>query len=147
MFKLARLISVVAVAAGLFFATPVAAEAGPAATVSKAEFRHVSKGMTITRVHRLFDTGGKQTAYYDGYKCGTRFGWCPEQDREYRVRSRWVTSTSATRSVPVRGGFPPSTPTGAERLTAPPSKKPGHPRGWASSRCGHGTGTWLEVRC
>jgi hypothetical protein len=34
--------------------------------VTKAEFRKVSKGDGIRRVHRIFDTKGKQTAYMSG---------------------------------------------------------------------------------
>jgi hypothetical protein len=87
--RFASLISVLALAAGLFFVSPTPAHADTRGYVSKSEFRRVHKGMKIKRVHRIFDTRGRQTAYYDGYKCGTKYGWCPEQDREYRTRSKW----------------------------------------------------------
>jgi hypothetical protein len=84
-----RILSVLAfVVAGIFVA-PTAAMADTPSYVSKTEFRRVHKGMGIKRVHRIFDVRGKQTAYYDGYKCGTRYGWCAEQDREYRTRGKW----------------------------------------------------------
>jgi hypothetical protein len=82
-------LSVLAVVLGATVVAPTAALADTPGYVSRTEFRHIHKGMGIARVHHIFDTAGKQTAYYDGYRCGTRFGWCPEQDREYKIRSRW----------------------------------------------------------
>ena len=84
-----RILSVLAVVVAGTFIAPTAAMADTPGYVSRSEFHHVRHGMGIARVHRIFDTSGKQTAYYDGYRCGTRFGWCPEQDREYKTRGRW----------------------------------------------------------
>jgi hypothetical protein len=45
--------------------------------VTKAEFRKVHKGDSMRRVHRIFDTKGKQTAYSSG-------GGYAFQIRDYR---------------------------------------------------------------
>lgn len=54
--------------------------------VTRAEFRQVHRGMAIRRVHRIFDTRGKQTAYFSAYPS---IGVPAEQWREYRTRSRY----------------------------------------------------------
>jgi hypothetical protein len=53
-------------------ATPSAVADTPGC-VSKAEFRSVKNGWAMKRVHRVFDTKGKQTFFTNGY-----------QSREYR---------------------------------------------------------------
>ncbi len=52
---------------------PIMASAAPASAdtegcVTKTEFRKVSKGWALKRVHRVFDTAGKQSFFYSGYQ-------------------------------------------------------------------------------
>lgn len=61
--------------AGLAVTAP-AASADTPGCVSRAEFRRVEKTMQIARVHRIFDTSGKQTSVGFGY-----------QSREYKACS------------------------------------------------------------
>lgn len=71
------------VAAASVVALPGVAQADTPGVVTQAEFRRISHGMTISRVHRIFDTSGKQTYFYDGT-------FIPDsQGREYNTRSRW----------------------------------------------------------
>lgn len=60
------------------------AQADTAGCVTKSEFRNVSRGMSKTRVHNIFDTSGRQTYFSSGY--GTRY-----ESREYKacVHPRW----------------------------------------------------------
>jgi hypothetical protein len=46
--------------------------------VTKGEFRKVHRGFHKRRVHRIFDTAGKQTSWYSGF--GTTY-----EGREYRA--------------------------------------------------------------
>jgi hypothetical protein len=68
----------------------VALTASPASAsepyVTKAEFRQVTRGMKITRVHRIFDVKGRQTIYSPAYPS---IGIAAEQTREYRTKSSW----------------------------------------------------------
>ena len=67
-----------AVVIGALILSPLAVAAPASADtpgcVSKAEFRKVKKHWAIGRVHRVFDTKGKQTFYTTGY-----------QSREYKT--------------------------------------------------------------
>lgn len=81
---LAATASGLALAFGGLIVTAVPASADTPNYVSKAEFRRVHKGMTMRRVHRIFDVRGKQT-YYDSASPW----WPAEQWREYSGRSRW----------------------------------------------------------
>lgn len=54
--------------------------------VTQAEFRQVTKGMRLKRVHLIFDISGKQTMYFPAYPS---LGMPAEQTREYRVKSEW----------------------------------------------------------
>ncbi len=74
-------------------ASAVTGDAGYSRYVTHQEFRNVRKGMSMARVHQTFDIKGKQTAYFGGYKCGTYYGFCPSQDRDYRTKSRWGSVT------------------------------------------------------
>jgi hypothetical protein len=71
-------------------AAPAAVIAAPAQAsepyVTKAEFRQVSKGMTMARVHRIFDVSGTQSYYESAYPS---LGIPAEQSREYRTKSSW----------------------------------------------------------
>jgi hypothetical protein len=72
-------------------AAPQASAAKADRYVTKAEFRQAKKGMPMKRVHRIFDISGKQTIYLDGFECGTSYGFCPTQTREYRTKSKYGT--------------------------------------------------------
>jgi hypothetical protein len=83
---IAKLISIVIVAAGFAVVSPTAAHADSVGFVHQAEFRQVRKGMSIRRAHRIFDTGGKQSMYFPAYPS---INSPAEQTREYRTKSRW----------------------------------------------------------
>ncbi len=57
--------------------------------VTKPEFKQVRKGMPIKKVSKIFDIPGKQSLYLPGYECGTAYGWCPEQTRDYRTKNKY----------------------------------------------------------
>ncbi len=78
-------VSAVFVAGPLVAASPASA-ADTAGCVTKAEFKSVSKGMGIQRVHNIFDTAGKQTYYSSGSKY-----FPAEQWRAYKacVKPTW----------------------------------------------------------
>ena len=79
------LVAASVVAAPLLVAAPAQAETPTC--VSRSEFRSVSKGMDIKRVHRAFDIAGKQSFYFPAYP---ELGIAAEQTREYRTcGSRW----------------------------------------------------------
>jgi CRISPR/Cas system CMR-associated protein Cmr3 (group 5 of RAMP superfamily) len=67
-------------ASGVVASAP-AASADTAGCVSKTEYKKVSKGTNMQRVHRIFDTAGRQS--YVGYgsqlreykPCGSRYGF------------------------------------------------------------------------
>jgi hypothetical protein len=50
-----------ALALGSIVATPNVASADTAGCVTKTEFRKIHKGMKRERVHRIFDTNGRQS--------------------------------------------------------------------------------------
>lgn len=79
------LISGVFVAGPLVAASPATA-ADTAGCVTKAEFKSVSKGMGLKRVHNILDTAGKQTYYSSGSKYYPAVQW-----REYKacVKPTW----------------------------------------------------------
>jgi hypothetical protein len=63
-------------------ATPADAAIGDNRCITRAEFRAVTKGTTITRAHNVIDYRGSQTWYSSGYP--GEYGWPAEQSREYR---------------------------------------------------------------
>jgi hypothetical protein len=71
--------------------------------VTKAEFKQVRKGMPIKKVQKIFDIPGKQSLYFDGYQCGTSFGWCPEQTRDYRTKKKYGSVSVTFVKKPGRG--------------------------------------------
>jgi hypothetical protein len=73
------------VAAPLLVAAP--AQADTPTCVSRSEFRSISKGWDIKRVHRTLDIAGKQSFYFPAFP---ELGIPAEQTREYRTcGSRW----------------------------------------------------------
>ena len=68
------------VAAGAVSAAPAAADT--AGCVTRAEYRAVHKGYSMTRVHRIFDTAGKRAAIATSGGYGS-------QIRSYRTCSRF----------------------------------------------------------
>ena len=75
---LAGALTAVALVAGPVAIAAAPAEAAGSAVVTKSEYRKIRKGMSITRVHRIFDTRGKQSFHMSGY-----------QSREYRTTKRY----------------------------------------------------------
>lgn len=71
----------VAMGIGALVLAPVQPADAATNCVSKAEFRKVTHGMTKTRVHRIFDTAGKQSFVMGGYEsreyktCTSRYGF------------------------------------------------------------------------
>lgn len=67
---------------------PAAIAATPTPYVTKAEVEQVSKGMPLTKVHRIFDTKATQTSYMSGYssKC---LKVPATQSRDYKTKSKW----------------------------------------------------------
>jgi hypothetical protein len=86
-------IALAALAASLSLVAQATSASAAEPYVTKKEFRKVTKGMRIDRVHAIFDVNGKQTWYYsaiDAQLCSQGKIWaCAEQSREYRTRSRW----------------------------------------------------------
>ena len=70
-----------ALAVGSLMLTAAPAQADTDGCVTKAEFKKVRKGWKMTRVHRVFDTNGKQSWFTDAYPS---LGIPAEQGREYR---------------------------------------------------------------
>jgi hypothetical protein len=86
--KMKKLLTTLALSLGLaaptvalaaITATP--AEAGGSPCVTRTEFRNVSRGMTLARVVRIFDSRGRTTFQMSGYKqkewntCTSRYGF------------------------------------------------------------------------
>ena len=82
-----------ALAAPVVVAPPAQAADNP--YVTKWEFRHAKKKMSMKRVHRIFDIKGRQTYFISGSQwCSFEDLWaCPSQSRDYRTKSRWGTVT------------------------------------------------------
>ena len=90
--RLGTAATVLALAAGSVLTVAAPASADTPGCVSKSEYRTVKKGWTKTRVHRLFDTRGKQSISYPPY-----------EDREYKACT--VTyGTHGTVSVEYKNG-------------------------------------------
>ena len=71
----------IALATSIALLAPVAVAAPASASeayVTKAEFKQVKKGMPLAKVHRIFDTKGKQSFIGYGY-----------QSREYKTASEY----------------------------------------------------------
>lgn len=75
--------------AGTVLSTPTAVADTPRC-VSKAEFRSVRDGWSISRVHNRFDIKGQQDWYTDGYD-DPDYGWPDAQGRSYRACTRYGT--------------------------------------------------------
>ena len=69
---------VVAVVSVTFLVPAVPANA--AGCVSKGEYRHVHRGMTMSRVHRVFGTSGRQT-FRHGAVSIRKYRPCPSHSR------------------------------------------------------------------
>ena len=79
-----RALAATVVSAGLVVPlTAVAAQADTSTCVTKAEFKAVRKGWSITKVRNRFDIGGKQTYFFSGTQYsnasqGREYNGCPE---------------------------------------------------------------------
>lgn len=99
-----KLVIALLIAAGLTLGTAPAAVADTPGCVTKGEYKKVRKGMTVAKVHRIFDTKGKVTA--SGSSAGSRWqfreydpcvgdGWVDvDYDKEHGDRGLTVTSKS-----------------------------------------------------
>jgi hypothetical protein len=65
-------------AATNFVQEPANSSVNSSGCVTRSEYRRVHKGNSMSRVHRIFGTRGKQSWEYDGY-------YIHSQGREYRV--------------------------------------------------------------
>jgi hypothetical protein len=63
-------------------AAPANAGLGDNRCITKAEFRNVTKGMSITRAHNIIDYPGTQSYFDSGYP--GPYGWPASQSRDYR---------------------------------------------------------------
>ncbi len=76
---------------GPSLASPAEASAG---CVTKKEFRNVTKGMGIERVHRIFDTKGRQLFVMSGYQsreykvCGSQYGFVMVEFKNRKLSSK-----------------------------------------------------------
>jgi hypothetical protein len=75
------------VGSGVINTTPAEA-AAPKRVVTKAEYRKATKHKSMSKVHRVFDTKGKQSFHFtaiDGQLCAEGEIWaCATQTREYQ---------------------------------------------------------------
>ena len=90
--RLTRILLATLTGLGLLFGlvavgAPAAVAAKPTPYVTKAEFKQVRRGMTMNKVHRIFDVTGKQTSYMSGYP--GKWGWPATQSREYKAKSKF----------------------------------------------------------
>jgi len=77
-----RLVLALAVSLGVIVSAPLAAQADTAGCVTKAEFQRIHKGMTKTRVRRIFDTRGHRQSISSS-------GRMRDEYRTYRVCRSW----------------------------------------------------------
>lgn len=78
----ARFTLALAISLGVVTGAPVAAQADTVGCVTRAEFQHVHRGMSKTRVRHIFDTRGHRQSI-------SSFGHHRDEFRTYRVCRSW----------------------------------------------------------